>query len=131
VAPAYPEISRRIPVRDDGQERRSAVQIKPVLGTILRRSLSQRSAHGEGRATGGLQTTIISEVLSETPRLARYLVIEAVVTRISPDTVRRILERHNLKPWAARSIRPPAVPFMPKLDATALQTHTLVRTAWE
>src|SRR5215207_10132722 len=31
--------------------------------------------------------------------MARQLVAEGIVPSISPDTVRRVLEHHNLKPW--------------------------------
>jgi transposase len=42
--------------------------------------------------------------------LADQLVREGVVSRISPDTVRRILENHQLKPWRHHMWLSPTVP---------------------
>jgi transposase len=42
--------------------------------------------------------------------LARQLVTEGIVTSISPDTVRRILEHHHLKPWRYHLWLSPKVP---------------------
>jgi transposase len=42
--------------------------------------------------------------------LARQLVAEGVVPSISPETVRRILEHHHLKPWRQHLWLSPAVP---------------------
>jgi transposase len=42
--------------------------------------------------------------------LARQLAAEGVVTSISPDTVRRILEHHQLKPWRYHLWLSPKVP---------------------
>jgi transposase len=42
--------------------------------------------------------------------MARQLVTEGVVTSISPDTVRRILEHHHLKPWRYHLWLSPKVP---------------------
>jgi hypothetical protein len=42
--------------------------------------------------------------------MARQLVAEGVVTSISPDTVRRILEHHQLKPWRYHLWLSPRVP---------------------
>jgi transposase len=42
--------------------------------------------------------------------LARQLVRDGVVTSISPDTVRRILENHQLKPWRQHLWLSPNVP---------------------
>jgi transposase len=42
--------------------------------------------------------------------LARQLVREGVVASISPDTVRRILENHHLKPWRKHLWLSPKVP---------------------
>jgi transposase len=42
--------------------------------------------------------------------MARQLVTEGVVDRISPDTVRRILEHHHLKPWRHHLWLSPKVP---------------------
>src|SRR5512142_2261017 len=42
--------------------------------------------------------------------MARQLVTEGVVTSIRPDTVRRILEHHHLKPWRYHLWLSPKVP---------------------
>ena len=42
--------------------------------------------------------------------LARQVVDDGVVTSISPDTVRRILENHHLKPWRQHMWLSPKVP---------------------
>ena len=42
--------------------------------------------------------------------MARQLIREGVVTRISPDTVRRILGHHHLKPWRHHLWLSPEVP---------------------
>jgi transposase len=42
--------------------------------------------------------------------LARQLVAEEIVLSISPDTVRRILEHHHLKPWRSHLWLSPKVP---------------------
>ena len=42
--------------------------------------------------------------------MARQLVAEGVVPRISPDTVRRVLEHHHLKPWRHHLWLSPKVP---------------------
>jgi transposase len=42
--------------------------------------------------------------------LARQLIRDGVVTKISPDTVRRILENHQLKPWRHHLWLSPKVP---------------------
>jgi hypothetical protein len=42
--------------------------------------------------------------------MARQLVAEGVVPSISPDTVRRVLEHHHLKPWRHHLWLSPKVP---------------------
>jgi transposase len=42
--------------------------------------------------------------------MARQLVAEGVVSSISPDTVRRVLEHHHLKPWRHHLWLSPKVP---------------------
>jgi hypothetical protein len=42
--------------------------------------------------------------------MARQLVAEEVVPSISPDTVRRVLEHHHLKPWRHHLWLSPKVP---------------------
>ncbi len=57
--------------------------------------------------------------------MARQVVVEGVVPRISPDTVRRILEHHHLKPWRHHLWLSPKVPRDEAFAAAVQELCTL------
>jgi transposase len=57
--------------------------------------------------------------------LARTLVSEGVVTAISPQTVQRILESHDLKPWRVHFWLSPKVPRDAAFRSTVLEILSL------